>query len=527
LVAYTIRSRLMPWVSKTAVEARREFVSLAQSPRANIRALCRQFNVSPNTAYKFLNRFRLEGEQGLQDHSHRPVHSPSRISEVAEQAVVSVRAAHPLWGGRRIAKELIAQGATKVPAPSTISTILSRRGLLHSDYQLGTLEWLSAAPKDKASPENAGFPSIVDKPDLAIVLEHLLSRRVLERRRAMVILASWRGLRPSFTCKRLKLSPSTYRRCLRILSEGGVAAVFARRTNPHRKFDNEILKSTLFDTLHQPPANFGINRTTWRLADLSHILKERGHPASAEVISQIIKAAGYRWRKARIVLTSSDPNFSEKLDRIQSILANLPQDEAFFSIDEYGPFAVKAQPGRSLVAPGEQRVVPQWQKSRGSIIVTAAIELSSNQVTHFYSLQKNTAEMIRMMQVLVSQYHDRKRIYLSWDAASWHVSKSLNKQIDDHNKSGTGPIVATAPLPARAQFLNVIEAVFGGMARAVIHNSNYTSVDEAKAAIDKYFEERNGYFKKHPRKAGNKIWGKERVPAKFSRSSNCKDPRLG
>lgn len=38
------------------------------------------------------------------------------------------------------------------------------------------------------------------------------------------------------------------------------------------------------------------------------------------------------------------------------------------------------------------------------------------------------------------------------------------------------PRVETAPIPAGAQFLNVIESVFSGMARAIIHNSNYPSV---------------------------------------------------
>src|SRR5439155_7878114 len=108
-------------------------------------------------------------------------------------------------------------------------------------------------------------------------------------------------------------------------------------------------------------------------------------------------------------------------------------DEAFFSIDEFGPFAVKAQPGRTLVGPGEQRVVPQWQKSRGRLILTAAIELSTNQVTHFYSAKKNTTEMIRMMEVLAEKYRDRRKVYLSWDAASWHISKELLKRIDEHN----------------------------------------------------------------------------------------------
>jgi hypothetical protein len=44
------------------------------------------------------------------------------------------------------------------------------------------------------------------------------------------------------------------------------------------------------------------------------------------------------------------------------------------------------------------------------------------------------------------------------------------------------PSVELAPLPSGAQFLNVIESVFSGMSRAILHNSNYGSVRECKAA---------------------------------------------
>ena len=44
-----------------------------------------------------------------------------------------------------------------------------------------------------------------------------------------------------------------------------------------------------------------------------------------------------------------------------------------------------------LAGPGEVPSVPQFQKSKGSLIVTAALELSTNQVTHFYSKEKNRA----------------------------------------------------------------------------------------------------------------------------------------
>jgi hypothetical protein len=161
------------------------------------------------------------------------------------------------------------------------------------------------------------------------------------------------------------------------------------------------------------------------------------------------------------------------------------------------------------------------------MILTAALELSRNQVTHFYSRKKNTAEMINMADTLRTQYRNCSTIYLSWDAASWHVSKDLVTHLEKINQQAVGdgfPVVKTAPLPAGAQFLNVIESVFSGMARAIIHNSNYPSAEVAREAIDRYFSDRNKHFSEHSEKAGKKIWGMERVPGVFAEGQNCKDP---
>jgi hypothetical protein len=42
--------------------------------------------------------------------------------------------------------------------------------------------------------------------------------------------------------------------------------------------------------------------------------------------------------------------------------------------------------------------------------------------------------------------------------------------------------------------------------------------------IDSYLEERNAYFLRNPRKAGDKIWGRERFALVFSEAGNFKDP---
>ncbi len=364
--------------------------------------------------------------------------------------------------------------------------------------------------------------------DLPNLLTMVQSGKRLVSNRALTILAAKKGISARATHRILGIDRRSYRKYVQIYKDHGTEGLLVRKPASNRKFDSEPLKQAVFSLLHEPPSNYNINRTSWRMADFTQILAKNGHPACPDVIRTITKSAGYRWRKARLVLTSQDPEYQQKLARIQSILSNLEPNESFFSIDEFGPFAVKHRQGRKLVAPGEAFIVPQWQKSKGCLILTAALELSSNQVTHFYSKKKNTSEMIRLMDVLVQKYSDQKRIYLSWDAASWHISKKLYEHIDSHNgrHSGRGgPQVETAPLPAGAQFLNVIESVFSGMARAIIHNSDYGSVDEAKAAIDQYFLDRNANFARNPRRAGKKIWGEERELAEFSCANNCKDPR--
>jgi transposase-like protein len=321
---------------------------------------------------------------------------------------------------------------------------------------------------------------------------------------------------------------SRYYRWKRKLSDTGR---FGRDLAPPQKvriYERTEIKDTVFKVLHSPPSEYGYNRTTWKFDDLQKAIESTGVQVGRHSIRRIIKTAGYRWLKAKKVLTSADPNYRDKLNQIHSVLGNLGEREGFFSIDEYGPFAIKQRQGKKLIAPGESFTVPQWQKSKGALIMTAALELSTNQVTHFYSKKKDTEEIIKLLDLLLVKYKHLNKIYLSWDAASWHVSKKLFKKIKENNsiaKSIGSPLIDVTPLPAGAQFLNVIEAVFSGMSRAIIHNSNYQSIKEAKKAIDKYYFDRNKFFKENPKRAGQKIWGEELVRSHFAESANFKDPK--
>ena len=120
----------MPWEEVTIMAQRAVFIELALRERANMRALCREFGITPRTGYKWLKRFRDEGEAGLYDRSRRPKRSPRRSSARTEGAVLKVRSEHPAWGGRKIQWRLVQQGMRPVPSASTITAILRRHDMI-------------------------------------------------------------------------------------------------------------------------------------------------------------------------------------------------------------------------------------------------------------------------------------------------------------------------------------------------------------------------------------------------------------
>lgn len=333
------------------------------------------------------------------------------------------------------------------------------------------------------------------------------------------------------------VSVRTVLKWLKRFRDEGEQGLGDRSSRPHKlsrdaggllKANDETIKAAIFGLLHSPPTERGINRTSWKLQDIVRCLSADGVHVTKRIVSQVIHAGGYKWRKAKVVLTSNDSEYREKLDRIRSILSNLDPNDRFFSVDEFGPFSITLRGGKRLTAPDDYPTVPQYQKSKGRLIVSAALELSQNQITHFYSPAKNTVESLKLINALLAKYRGRRKLYLSWDAAPWHVSRELIERIEIVNRvsleTGNTPLVELVPLPISAQFLNVIESVFSGMARAILHNSDYASAEDAKTAIDRYFEERNSWFNAHPKRAGKAIWGKERVEASFQEGNNCKDP---
>ena len=129
----------MGWSEVSVMSLRREFVSLASRPGANVRELCRRYGISPSTAYKWIERG-AEDSETYEDRSRRPLYSPNKTDAAMESKILEVRDAHPVWNARKIRRVLQNRGEHP-PAASTIGQVLKRNGRISQAASEAAQKW--------------------------------------------------------------------------------------------------------------------------------------------------------------------------------------------------------------------------------------------------------------------------------------------------------------------------------------------------------------------------------------------------
>jgi transposase InsO family protein len=112
------------------MEERMRFLSrLREGER--ISDLCREFEISRKTAYKFVKRYEANGVLGLVDQRRRPERIPHRTSEEVKRLIVELRRKHSTWGPKKLQHVLRKKHpGVRIPALSTIGDILVREKLI-------------------------------------------------------------------------------------------------------------------------------------------------------------------------------------------------------------------------------------------------------------------------------------------------------------------------------------------------------------------------------------------------------------
>jgi putative transposase len=122
----------MPWSTESVMSQRLEFVRavLHRPAGQSIRDVCRASGITEKTGHKWLARYGAGGPAALADRSHAP-HTPAhQVPPAQRAAILALREEQPTWGARKLRDVLTREQPALVwPAPSTITTLLTRAGV--------------------------------------------------------------------------------------------------------------------------------------------------------------------------------------------------------------------------------------------------------------------------------------------------------------------------------------------------------------------------------------------------------------
>ncbi|MGH9818450.1 MAG: helix-turn-helix domain-containing protein, partial [Candidatus Acidiferrales bacterium] len=114
----------MPWRETSAMDERLRFVQDVHRPGWSIAELCRRYEVSRKTGYKWLRAYQHGGPAALADGSHRPHTSPQATPPRVVRLILDLQR-HYQWGARKVRRLLSARvPADEVPTKTTIHRIL-------------------------------------------------------------------------------------------------------------------------------------------------------------------------------------------------------------------------------------------------------------------------------------------------------------------------------------------------------------------------------------------------------------------
>jgi transposase InsO family protein len=120
----------MSWKIFDLLAQREAFVAQAVQATVSFTELCRRYDISRKTGYKWCARFRAAGPAGLQPRvGVRPRLAQQTAAQV-ERVVLALRRKQPTWGPRKLRRRLSDLGHIALPALSTFARILRRGGLI-------------------------------------------------------------------------------------------------------------------------------------------------------------------------------------------------------------------------------------------------------------------------------------------------------------------------------------------------------------------------------------------------------------
>jgi len=334
---------------------------------------------------------------------------------------------------------------------------------------------------------------------------------VREVERSRILLEYYAGKSPSAIQRALKVSRPTIYHCVRKALEMGVEA--GLKDSYHRPRDPVIggaAKAWVVHLACSKPKEFGYAAELWTRKSLAAHVRTHaptaGFPelarAAKATVQRILDEPQLKPHKVTYYLERRDPEFDKKMREVLMVYQEVMlQNRAVAATAAMQPtvitVSIDEKPGVQAIentapdlppVPGKHPTVGRDHeyKRHGTVSILASLELHDGHVIARVEDRHRSREFIQLLKDLDAYYPADMAIRIILDNHSSHISKE------------TRAYLATRPnrfvyvhTPKHGSWLNLVETLFGKMARTFLRQIRVQSKTELKQRIRLGVEEIN------------------------------------
>lgn len=350
-----------------------------------------------------------------------------------------------------------------------------------------------------------GRPALVIAAHEREQLERLRDSRTAPKReteRAAILLLYAAGEGPTVIQQRLGISRPTIYKCIdKALAAGVRAGLQDRYHRPKEPVITPAAKAWVLSLACTKPKDHGLAAELWSLAALARYTREhastQGHGSIARAgkatIWRILNAGEIKPQKVRYYLERRDAQFEQKMREVLMVYQEVSlQNAARASGEDAGSVitvSVDEKPGVQAIAntapdlPPVAGKYPTWSRDHeyqrhGTLSILAAVDLHNGEVIAQVHPRHRSREFILLLKELDEHYPQECTIRVILDNHSAHISKETMAYLA--SRPNRFIYVHT---PKHGSWLNLIETVFGKMARTFLKSIRVQSRAELEQRI--------------------------------------------
>jgi transposase len=344
--------------------------------------------------------------------------------------------------------------------------------------------------------------------------------------RAKIVLAIAAGERCCSVAARLECDEATVWRACQRYRRDGLASLFAddRQGNsgrPPQFFPGQRVQivsggdgsiptsetdtsgcGRLRELIGHSPREFGKNRSIWTLRLIAEVCFEVGiveHRVSPSTVCRTLRHMGIRWKRAKLWLTSPDPQYALKKARRDQLIeeaAKHPDWVLGFEDEVWWNRLTRPRVSAWTAGPPLKIHVLKAEEEDPDPVAICCYGFRRHDtkkvLVRFMEGRPSGGYTIAFLEWLsyVLTREGKRKLVVVWDDASWHASEMAVAWIEDHNRRVNqegGVEITHFELPVGSPWLNNIEPCWPHAKRAIVEPDRKLTAQETTDRVCQYF----------------------------------------